>query len=327
MEEFSVAAIMQIAMDACRTCGASPALASSLVEATLSAEIAGRREVGLRHLVDYLASLRDGRINGTAIPRIDRALPGFIRSDANGGIAQLGFDQCFHELVESARTLGISILTQRNSYTAGELGYYVRRLASEDLVSLAFANCHAMVAPAIRTRPAFGTNPIAVGFPMPRDRAPLIVDQAASATAFVNVLRSAASKTPLPEGWAIDSSGAATTDPDMALLGALLPFGGYKGANLALLVEFMSAGLSGAAWSIEAGNFRSGTQRPGIGLTVIAVAASTVFPGFAERIAQQVDRLQERGVHIPGAAAAFSNQSATIEIEPEVLASIRAFLA
>jgi hypothetical protein len=33
----------------------------------------------------------------------------------------------------------------------------------------------------------------------------------------------------LPEGWALDPDGAPTTDPERALAGAMLPFGGHKG--------------------------------------------------------------------------------------------------
>ena len=57
--------------------------------------------------------------------------------------------------------------------------------------------------------------------------------------------------TPLPEGWAVDADGRPTTDPEAALAGALLPFGGYKGANIALLVELLSS-MAGGNWAMDA---------------------------------------------------------------------------
>ena len=42
---------------------------------------------------------------------------------------------------------------------------------------------------------------------------------------------------PLPEGVAIDAEGRLTTDPTLARLGAILPFGGHKGYALALAVR------------------------------------------------------------------------------------------
>ncbi|WP_425482730.1 Ldh family oxidoreductase [Chelativorans xinjiangense] len=177
-------------------------------------------------------------------------------------------------------------------------------------------------------KPVFGTNPLAFGAPLPAPQAPLIIDQATSATAFVNILRAAAKKTSIPAGWAIDDQGAPTTDPAEAMLGALLPFGGYKGANIALLVEVLSAGLAGASWSLDAGNFRSGHRRPNVGLTVMAIAPDAVDPDFVERVGDHLHRLAELGVHLPGAVTgqAPPDETETIEIGAGILASICCFI-
>ncbi|THK39005.1 malate dehydrogenase [Ensifer sp. MPMI2T] len=328
IETLSVAEIRRIATDACLACGATAAMAKSLVDATLSAAWHGRPEVGFPHFLDYLQSLREGRIDGQAKPPIDHPLPAFIHADARGGIAQLGFDLVFDDLVKRGRTLGIAIFTQRNSYTAGELGYYVRRLAGHGLLSIAFANAHAMMTAAVGGKPVFGTNPLAFGAPLPPPQAPLVIDQAASATAFVNIVRAAAEKASIPEGWAIDNDGAPTTDPAKAMLGALLPFGGYKGANIGLMVEILSAGLSGALWSLEAGNFRSGDQCPNTGLTVIAISPMATDPDFADHAGDHLRRLAELGVHIPGNTKRRNppEEWENVEIEAAVLASIREFL-
>lgn len=326
-ETISVAEIRRIATEACLACGATDAMAKSLVDATLAAAWYGRPEVGFPHFLDYLQSLRDGRIDGKAKPRIGYPLLAFIHADAAGGVAQLGFDLVFEDLVKRTRTFGIAIFTQKNSYTAGELGYYVRRLAEHGLLSVAVANAHALMAAAVGGKAVFGTNPIAFGAPLPPPQAPLVIDQASSATAFVNIARAAAEKASIPEGWAIDKDGAPTIDPAKAMLGALLPFGGYKGANIGLMVEILSAGLSGAAWSLEAGNFRSGDKRPNTGLTVVATSPAAVDPDFAGRTGDHLRRLAELGVHVPGSGQRRNPPEdwENIEIEAAVLASIRAF--
>jgi (2R)-3-sulfolactate dehydrogenase (NADP+) len=326
--EISAAEIRKIATDACLACGGGPAMAKSLVEATFSAAWHGRPEVGFAHFLDYLESLRNGRIGGNATPQIDAPLPAFIRSDAGGGIAQLGFDLAFERLVERARSFGIAVFTQKNSYTAGELGYYVRRLAAEGLIAVAAANAHAMMAAAEGGKPVFGTNPFAFAAPLPVPLPALVIDQATSATAFVKIARAAAEKSAIPAGWATDRDGAPTTDPAEAMLGALLPFGGYKGANIALLVEILSAGLTGASWSLDAGNFRSGDRSPDTGMTVIAISADAVDPDFTKRLGKHLKRLAELGVHVPGRRSPDGSQETTetIEIEADVLAAIRGFL-
>jgi LDH2 family malate/lactate/ureidoglycolate dehydrogenase len=60
---------------------------------------------------------------------------------------------------------------------------------------------------------------------------------------------------PIAQGWAIDRSGASTTDPNAMIDGgALLPLGsdrergGHKGYALAVMVDLLSAVLSGANW-------------------------------------------------------------------------------
>lgn len=52
----------------------------------------------------------------------------------------------------------------------------------------------------------------------------------------------------LPENWLIDKNGNPTIDPSEYLKGGILiPFGGYKGYGLAMMVELFGAVLSGAA--------------------------------------------------------------------------------
>jgi (2R)-3-sulfolactate dehydrogenase (NADP+) len=108
---------------------------------------------------------------------------------------------------------------------------------------------------------------------------------------------------PLPDGWAVDEAGAPTTDPKAALRGALLAFGGARGANIALMVEVMAAGLSAANWALDAPSFTSGDSSPGAGLLVIAIMPTLLAPDFPERLRSQLDRLAGLGVHIPGRRA------------------------
>jgi len=326
-ETIEVADIRALAMDACIACGASPRVGGSLVEATLSAALFGSESVGFPHLLDYLDSFRAGRIDGQAEPDIEHPLPALISSNAKGGIAQRGFDLAYGRLVVQTKSLGVALFTQRNSYTAGELGYYVRRLALDGLVAVAATNGPALMAAAAGSPRVYCTNPLAFGAPANPPASPLVIDQATSATAFVNIVRAASRNEAIPEGWATDSQGNATTNAAAALQGALLPFGGYRGANLALLVEVLSAGLSGSSWSVDAHDFRSGDRSPGIGLTVIAVSPTAIAEDFSERIAAQMTRLRKLGVHIPGAKARAAARDAppVVRINRSDLDAIRTY--
>ena len=211
---------LDLAHRACRGAGASEAAAASLAAATLSAEAHGKTAVGFAHLVDYLTSLTEGRIDGAAAPAVSFPAAALVSVDARGGVAQLGFDLAFGELSARAKRYGVAIFAQRNSYTTGELGYYARRLAETDLLSLAVSNGPPLMAPPGVGQAVYCTNPIAFAAPG-EGRPALVIDQASSATAFVKLRDAAARGEVLPEGWAIDADGAPTTDPIRALAGAL----------------------------------------------------------------------------------------------------------
>ena len=140
--------------------------------------------------------------------------------------------------------------------------------------------------------PVYCTNPFAFAAPVD-DGPPLLIDQASSATAFVELRRYADRGEALPPGWAVDADGRPTTDPNAALRGALLAFGGARGANIALMVEVMAAGLAGANWALDAPSFTSGDRSPGAGLTVVAIAPALLAPDFPSRLRLELDRLAQ----------------------------------
>ena len=289
-----------LATKACRGAGATGPTTRSLVAATMSAALFGPPTLGFPHLVDYLNSFREGRISIDPQPTLDRPYAAFFVSNADRGIAQLGFDRAFDQFVEAIKHLGVAVFTQTNSYTAGELGYFVRRLAVEGIVGLAATNANAMLAAKAGGPKVYSTNPLAFGFPLGEGTLPMIIDQASSATAFINIVAAANEGRSIPSGWAVDINGEDTDDPNLALKGALLAFGGRKGANIALMVEMMSAGLSGGHWSLDTPDFKSGNVSPAIGTTVIGMMPGPDFVASIARAKNQTDRLADLGVFIPG---------------------------
>jgi (2R)-3-sulfolactate dehydrogenase (NADP+) len=312
---FALQAATDLAARAIRAAGASDEAALSLARATVSANAHGKGSSGFSHLMDYLAALRAGRIVGDAEPVVTSPALAAIHCDAKGGIAQAGFDRAFDSLSERARTFGIALFAQNGSYTTGELGYYPRRLADAGLVAFAATSGPALMTVSGAKTPVYCTNPIAFAAPLD-EGPPLLIDQASSATAFVQLRHYAERGEALPAGWAVDAEGEPTTDPQAALRGALLAFGGARGANIALMVEVMAAGLAGANWALEAPSFLSGDRSPGAGLLVIIITPSLLAPDFPQRLRLQLDRLATLGVHIPG------RRAAATEIElPDALAA------
>lgn len=306
---------------AARKAGASGKTARSLAQSVVAAEADGQASVGLSHFVDYLDGLEAGRIQGKAEPELTQPAPALILSDAKGGSAHLGFDLAFESLVDAAKTFGIAMFTQRNAFTCGSLSYFVGRLAEEGLAAVAATNGPPLVAGSGAKKPVFCTNPMAFAAPM-ANRPPLIIDQSSSATAFVNIRAAALAGKQIPDGWALDAAGNPTTDPNEAMKGALLTFGGARGGNIALMVEVLAAGINGASWSVDAPPFGVGADGPGTGMTVIAFSPRLIDFDFERRLRKHVDRLAiEFGVYIPGrskASARKKSEKSGVTIPREV---------
>ncbi|MDN5661529.1 MAG: Ldh family oxidoreductase [Brevibacterium aurantiacum] len=231
--------------------GSSEKLARSLAAATVAADRRGKIQVGTAHLFDYLDGLEAGRINGAAVPRSVNRLPAAHLVD-------------------------------------GELGYYTMRLARRGLIALAGGNSPALMSLFGSRDTVTGTNPLS--FALPHPQGPRMFDQASSATAWVNIRDAADRGESIPEGWSQAPDGTATTDPEAGLAGSLLPFGGVKGSNLALMIELLAA-HGGANFSVDAPPIDEGTTTPGTGLFVIAISADAFDPEYTLRVEEHLARL------------------------------------
>src|SRR3546814_20854701 len=109
----------------------------------------------------------------------------------------------------------------------------------------------------------FCTVPLSVAVPTGDETPALLIDQSSSSASLANIRASAEAGREIPEGWALDPAGHPTTDARAALAGSLLPFGGARGANIALMVELLSAALTGANWSRVAPPSNKGATPPG----------------------------------------------------------------
>ena len=80
----------------------------------------------------------------------------------------------------------------------------------------------------------------------------MVFDQATATQAMGEVMIAAREGRELPPGVGIDSAGNPSTDPNEVIKGCLLPFGGYKGASIALMIELLVGPLIGERCSFEA---------------------------------------------------------------------------
>lgn len=302
----------------------SPVAAASVAHALVQAEAAGQYGHGLRRVVPYVNQLQSGKVDGQALPILSRPRPAAITIDAAHGFAYPAIDLAVQALPATARAQGIAVALIGRSHHAGVAGLAVERLAEERLMAIMVANAPASMAAWGGRKRIFGTNPIAFAAPV-ADGDPLVVDLALTTVAAGKIVAAQQRGERIPEGWAFDADGNPTTDPEAALKGHLSPSGGAKGAALALMVEVLAAGLTGANFSYEASSFFDADGAPpSVGQVIIAIDPG---PGnAAARVAELADEMtSEEGVRLPGRRGQSCRRDALrsgLEVDQLLLASI-----
>lgn len=307
MVRLTLAAVGDLTARALAGCGVGEAQTAAVTASVVAAEADGVHSHGLARLPTYCAHARVGKIDGRAVPVLDRPAPGLVRVDARDGFAHPAIDLGLPALVATARAQGIAALAVTNSYNCGVVGYHVERIAAAGLIGLGFVNAPASIAPAGGTVPVFGTNPIALA--VPRAGAdPLVLDQSSSVVAKSEIVVHKARGEAIPLGWALDRDGRPTTDPAAALDGGtMVPAGGAKGAGLALIVEVLAAWATGASLSIDASSFADDTGGPPrTGQFFLALDPGPIAgPGAAARLERLFAAITDQpGARLPGSRRA-----------------------
>ncbi len=225
--------------------------AEAVADVITAAERDGCRSHGLFRLPGYVAALRSGKVDGAASPRVERVAPGILRVDGGGGYAPLALARGRQPLIDTAREQGVAAMALVGIHHFAALWTEVEPLAEAGLCALACTAYMPAMAPAGGREPLFGTNPMAFGWPR-KAGPPMVFDQASAAMARGEVMIAAREGHELPPGVGLDAEGNPTTDPHEVLKGVMLPFGGYKGSAIAMMVELLAAGLLGENFSFEA---------------------------------------------------------------------------
>ncbi|AMJ60189.1 malate/lactate/ureidoglycolate dehydrogenase [Bosea sp. PAMC 26642] len=237
--------------------GWTDAEAQETADHLVLANLSGHDSHGVGMIPLYFQSLADGNLSPTSAPsdRLDAAP--FLIVDAQVSLGQPTARNAVERAVPMAKAGGVAILNLLDAHHIGRIGHYAEVAAQAGLISLFWVNVAGrppIVAPHAAKEARFGTNPHAIGIPLPGGD-PIILDFATSRMAHGKARVAFNKGEQVPPGYIIDGEGRPTTEPRHVFqhaipdlpLGALLPFGDHKGAGLSLIVELLSAGLMGAA--------------------------------------------------------------------------------
>jgi delta1-piperideine-2-carboxylate reductase len=277
--------------------------ANILSDTIMRAERDGSLSHGLFRLPAYVAALKSKKVNGKARPELKNITPSIVKVLGNNAFAPMVLRIGLPAVIDLAKKTGVAVLAITNSHHMAALWPETEAIAEAGLVGFACTSYKPSVAPAGATKPLFGTNPISFAWPRP-GKTPVVYDMATASMAMgeVQVAKREGHKVPLGTG--LNKDGKETTDPgEIADGGVLLPFGGYKGSSIAMMVELLAGALLGEWFSFETKeNDNNDGGPPKGGEFILAISPEKIAgPGWDKHADQFFNKMSEmEGVRLPG---------------------------
>ncbi len=277
--------------------------ANMLSDTIMRAESDGSLSHGVFRLPAYVASLKSNKVKGKARPEVKKISPSVIKVLGNSAFAPMVLKVGLPELIKLAKETGVAVLAITNSHHMAALWPETEAVADEGLVGFACTSYKPMVAPAGAKKALFGTNPISFAWPRP-GKTPVVYDMATAAMAMGEVMVAARDGHKVPLGTGLNKDGKETTDPkEITKGGVLLPFAGYKGSAIAMMVELLAGALIGETFSYEtAAKDNKDGGPPSGGEFILAISPEKIAGPEWDKHADQFFKkmLEMDGVRLPG---------------------------
>ena len=231
--KLSVADARNLAEGALRGIGYDDDEARIVADHVVDAALCGYEYSGLAKILNIpeSAHFKQPRRPMTVLRESDVSLA----FDGGNNVGMLALFHAAEAAIRKATAHGIALVSVTDAWMSGRSAYFVEMIAKAGLVAIHTAASGRMVAPPGGANAVLGTNPIAIAIPSSRE--PVVLDFGTSAYMMTDLMLRERLGELLPEGVAIGPGGEPTRDPALARRGALLPFGGYKGFGLALMIQ------------------------------------------------------------------------------------------
>ncbi|MDB2693432.1 Ldh family oxidoreductase [Candidatus Pelagibacter bacterium] len=295
--------ILELAKKTLLANGCDEENASILADTIMRAERDGSVSHGLFRLPAYVAGLKSKKINGKARPELENVAPSIIKVLGNNAVAPMVLSLGLPAVIDLAKKNGVAVLAIKNSHHMAALWPETEAIAEAGLVGIACTSYKPAVAPAGATKPLYGTNPISFAWPRP-GKTPVVYDMATASMAMgeVQIAKREGHKVPLGTG--LTKEGKETIDPgEIADGGVILPFGGYKGSSIAMMVELLAGALIGENFSFEtAAKDNNDGGPPSGGEFIIAISPDKIsgkdWDKHADEFFSKMSAMD--GVRLPG---------------------------
>ncbi len=227
--------------------GCNESSAADMAQCLVQTNLWGIDSHGVLRVRKYLDRLRSGGMNGAPVLRTLKSETSLEVLDADNGSGYVAGRAAMARAMELAERQNIAAVGIINSNHCGATSLYARMALERDMIGIAMSNVAPNMVMTGGSRPITGNNPIAVAVPTFGDF-PFVLDISLSAVAGGRLLMAAKNGEAIPLGWATDSGGRPTTDPQAGFEGFLLPLGGHKGFGLSLLVDILCGVITGGSF-------------------------------------------------------------------------------
>lgn len=246
----------------------------------VQADLWGHQSHGVLRLPWYVARLRSGVCDPRGRPEIVVDAGGIAVVDGHDAMGQVVAAFAAREAIARARQHGIAAVAVRNSNHFGTAMYFTLMAPPEGCIAFLSTNASPAMAPWGGRQKTIGTNPWSWAAPAGR-HAPMVLDIANTGVARGKIHLARQEGRPIPEGWAITTGGAPTTDPAEAIAGIVLPMAQHKGYAIALMMDMLSGVLTGSAFGTGVHGPYQCEHRSGAGHLMIAIDIAAIQPRAA----------------------------------------------
>ncbi|MBI3866684.1 MAG: Ldh family oxidoreductase [Planctomycetia bacterium] len=256
MPTFSSDALTNWIAEIFQACAVPRDAALVVAEHLVDAEACGVSSHGVIRVPQYLRAIAEKRVIPDARLTVVREHAATAVLDGGHGFGQVMARAAMDVAIERAKQAGVGAVTLRNCGHTGRLGSYPEQATRAGMAGLIMSNTGGngqWVAPFGGLAGRLSTNPISIAVPSESGN-PLLMDFATSIAPEGRVRTLQVAGRPLPPGWIVNHRGEPSTNPDDLYgppRGAILPLGGHKGFGLAMLVDALAGGLSGAGCCVS----------------------------------------------------------------------------
>jgi LDH2 family malate/lactate/ureidoglycolate dehydrogenase len=229
--------------------GVSATHADEIAEVLVFADLRGVESHGVQFTPRYVRGLLRGHLNPRPELRVVKRRGAVAVLDADNGLGFVSTRRAMKEAIAIAAEHGCAAVTVRNSNHFGPAAFYAMMALDAGMIGHVTTDGPPHTVVWGSRKPVLSNDPVAWAFPT-ASGTPIVLDSAF--TGVKEKIRLAAQRGgTIPADWAVGPDGHPTTDPKVALEGALLPIGQHKGSGMIVANEVLCGALAGAKFSFE----------------------------------------------------------------------------